>query len=62
MDDQPQGFYADPVDEDGNIIGHVTNFRVTTSWAGEIPMTKIPHDEMALPDDAPRFRMDEAGS
>jgi hypothetical protein len=44
----PQGFFADPVDDDGNVIGTVTNMRVTTSWAGEIPMTKIPHAEMAL--------------
>jgi hypothetical protein len=60
MTDEPQGFYADPVDEDGNVLAHVTNMRVTTSWAGEIPMTKIPYDEIVLdPETTLRVRLDE---
>jgi hypothetical protein len=44
------GFYADPVDEDGNVIG-TAHFEITHSlWP--IKTVKIPASEMALPDDA----------
>lgn len=61
-DEQPlvEVFYADPVDEDGNAIGTVTSFDVT-STLGPARATKIPHDEMALPPDAPVFKLPERG-
>lgn len=40
-------FYADPVDENGNVIGHVGEFTVTTPW-GSVEPVKVPHDEIVL--------------
>jgi hypothetical protein len=55
-DETPHGFFADPVDDDGNVIAHVTHMRVTSTNFGEIPMTKIPHSEICA-EDMPRFRV-----
>jgi hypothetical protein len=43
------GFYADPVDEDGNVIAHVEWMEVRASWLPDpIRMVKVPHDEIVL--------------
>jgi hypothetical protein len=55
-DDSPHGFYADPVDEDGNVIAHA-EMRLWASWCGEIPMVKVPSSEMVLPPDVPTFKI-----
>ena len=41
-------FYADPVDEDGNVIGTAT-FSVTSTM-GPARATKVPHSELAHED------------
>jgi hypothetical protein len=42
-----QVFYADPVDEDGNIIGTAFMSALRTPWGDYAPV-KIPHDEIVL--------------
>jgi hypothetical protein len=48
-DDEPmcEAFYADPVDDDGNVIGTAWMGPLKTPW-GEITPTKVPHDEIVL--------------
>jgi len=56
-DDELVGFYADPVDEDGNVIA-TARFEIThVSGMGPIRMVKIPASEMDMPPDAPTFKI-----
>lgn len=52
-DDEQQppfvAFHADPVDEDGNVIGTLTMGPWKTPW-GEFESVKIPHSELAIED------------
>lgn len=54
-DEELVAFYADPVDEHGNVIGHAEVTILRSPW----PMraVKIPASEIALPDDAPTFKV-----
>lgn len=56
MTEKPVVFIADPVDEDGNVIG-TASMQLTSSLTGPLDVVKIPHDEMALDDDAFHIRM-----
>jgi hypothetical protein len=49
-------FYADPVDEDGNVIGHVTFGDVTASW-GPVVVAKVPYAELGHDENTPHFDM-----
>jgi hypothetical protein len=56
MDDEPvvEVFYADPVDEDGNVIA-TAKLEVTYS-GGPARATKVPHSELAI-EDAPTIHV-----
>lgn len=44
--DKPTLFYADPVDEDGNVIATARMTIKPNPWIGDA--VKIPHSELAL--------------
>lgn len=48
MTDKPPVFYADPVDEDGNVIATAHMTIKPNPWTG--PAVKVPHSELALED------------
>jgi hypothetical protein len=61
MAEQPKVeiFFADPVDEDGNVIGRATMGDVQTPWGPAKPV-KIPYDEIVLePGNTIRVELDE---